>query len=50
MAGGQPAAGLRDDLYAAFNQPALAPVGFEGVQFDAHHIGLDELDRFDDVG
>jgi hypothetical protein len=39
-----------DDFDPALDQPALALVGFEGLQRHSGHLAADELDRFDDVG
>jgi len=38
-----------DDLDAAFDHPAFARVGLEGIEGDASHVLRDELDVFDDV-
>jgi hypothetical protein len=42
-------AGLGDDFNAALDQPALAPVGFEGVKSDARHFALEMIDSLDNV-
>jgi hypothetical protein len=42
--------GLRDDLDAALDQPALADVGLEGFEGNACHLAAYQLDRLDDVG
>src|SRR5438132_2000621 len=36
---------LRDDFNAAFHQPALAPIGLEGVDRNARHLAVEVLDR-----
>src|SRR5260370_27977090 len=46
----QTATGLGNDFDAALDQPALAPVGFEGVDRDARHLAADVLDRLENIG
>lgn len=46
----QPPAGFRNDLDAALDEPALAPVGLEGVKRHARRLAADVFDRLDDVG
>ncbi len=44
------AAGFGYDLDAALDQPALAPVRLECRQRDPRHLGVDQLDGFDNIG
>lgn len=46
---GQVAACFRNDLNPAFDESALAPVSFEGVERHARGLATDVLDRVDDV-
>ena len=47
---GQPAAGFGNDLDAALDQPALAPIRLEHVKRHTVRLGLDMPDGLDDVG
>jgi len=46
---GQVAACFRNDLNPAFDESALAPVSFEGLERHARGLAADVLDRVDDV-
>lgn len=46
----QMAVGLGDDVDAAFDPPALPPIGLERIDRHAHPLAADMLDRLDDVG
>ena len=47
---GQPAAGFGNDLDAALDQPALAPIRLERVERHTGCLGPDMLDGLDNVG
>ena len=46
----QAPAGLGNDLDATLDQPALADVGFEGLEGHTRHFAADQLDCLNNVG